>query len=120
MQRPHLKFHTTDAQNQVITLHFFFFNMDYFVMQPIVWLHPLYMHIFIKPSTFTFTFMHLADTLSKATYITFKLQFYILSALAFPGNRTHDLAVASAMHHLSYRKTKAKSFSCKAIKQDRC
>ncbi len=30
--------------------------------------------------------------------------FYILSALAFPGNRTHDLGVASAMlYHLSYR-----------------
>ncbi len=39
------------------------------------------------------------------TYIAFKLQFYILSALAFPGNRTHDLGVASAMlYHLSYRK----------------
>ncbi len=46
------------------------------------------------------TFMHLA------TYITFKLQFYILSALAFPGNRTYDLGVASAMlYHLSYRET---------------
>ncbi len=43
--------------------------------------------------------------LSKATYIAFKLQFYILSALAFPGNRTHDLGIASAMlYHLSYRK----------------
>ncbi len=43
--------------------------------------------------------------LSKATYIAFKLQFYILSALALPGNRTHDLGVASAMlYHLSYRK----------------
>ncbi len=43
--------------------------------------------------------------LSKATYIAFKLQFYILSALAFPGNRTHDLGVASTMlYHLSYRK----------------
>ncbi len=43
--------------------------------------------------------------LSKATYIAFKLQFYILSALAFPGNRTHDIGVASAMlYHLSYRK----------------
>ncbi len=43
--------------------------------------------------------------LSKATYIAFKLQFYILSALASPGNRTHDLGVASAMlYHLSYRK----------------
>ncbi len=31
--------------------------------------------------------------------------FYILSALAFPGNRTHDLGVASAMlYNLSYRK----------------
>ncbi len=39
------------------------------------------------------------------TYIAFKLQFYILSALTFPGNRTHDLGVASAMlYHLSYRK----------------
>ncbi len=51
--------------------------------------------------------MHLADALSKATYIAFKLQFffYILSALAFPGNWTHDLGVASAMlYYLSYRK----------------
>ncbi len=49
--------------------------------------------------------MHLADALSKATYIAFKLQFYILSALAFPGNWTHDLSVASAMlYHLSNRK----------------
>ncbi len=48
--------------------------------------------------------MHFAELLSKATYIAFKLQFYILSALAFPGNRTHDLDVASAMlYHLSYR-----------------
>ncbi len=31
--------------------------------------------------------------------------FYILSALAFPGNRTHDLGVASAMlYQLSYSK----------------
>ncbi len=31
--------------------------------------------------------------------------FYILSALAFPGNRTHDLGVASTMlYQLSYRK----------------
>ncbi len=49
--------------------------------------------------------MHLADAFIQATYIAFKLQFYILSALAFPGNRTHDLGVASAMlYHLSYRK----------------
>ncbi len=31
--------------------------------------------------------------------------FYILSALAFPGNRTHDIGVASTMlYQLSYRK----------------
>ncbi len=31
--------------------------------------------------------------------------FYILSALAFPGNQTHDLGVANAMlYQLSYRK----------------
>ncbi len=31
--------------------------------------------------------------------------FTFLSALAFPGNRTHDLGIASAMlYHLSYRK----------------
>ncbi len=41
----------------------------------------------------------------KRLTLHFKLQFYILSALAFPGNRTHDLGVASAMlYHLSYRK----------------
>ncbi len=35
--------------------------------------------------------------------------FYILSALAFPGNRTHDLGVANAMlYQLSYRKAKLK------------
>ncbi len=46
--------------------------------------------------------------LSKATYIAFKLQFYIWSALAFPGKRTHDLGVASAMlYHLSYRKAES-------------
>ncbi len=33
--------------------------------------------------------------------------FYILSALAFPGNRTHDLGVANAMlYQLSYRKAR--------------
>ncbi len=32
-------------------------------------------------NTFTFTFMHLADAFIQATYIAFKLQFYILSAL---------------------------------------
>ncbi len=51
--------------------------------------------------------MHLADALSKATYIALhsSYSFYILSDLAFPGNRTHDLGVANAMlYQLSYRK----------------
>ncbi len=49
--------------------------------------------------------------LSKETYIAFKLQFYILSALAFPGNRTHDLGVGSAMlYHLSYRKARTRKY----------
>ncbi len=40
--------------------------------------------------------------------LTFHSSFYILSALAFPGNRTHDLGIASAMlYQLSYRKAKA-------------
>ncbi len=37
--------------------------------------------------------------------LTLHSSFYILSALAFPGNRTHDLGVANAMlYQLSYRK----------------
>ncbi len=37
--------------------------------------------------------------------------FYILSALAFPGNRTHDLGVASTMlYQLSYRKARNNYF----------
>ncbi len=41
--------------------------------------------------------------------LTFHSSFYILSALAFPGNRTHDLGIASAMlYQLSYRKARIK------------
>ncbi len=51
--------------------------------------------------------------LSETTYIAFKLQFYIWSALAFPGNWTHDHGVASAMlYHLSYRKVVLSVFVC--------
>ncbi len=61
---------------------------------------------------FTFTFMHLADAFIQSdlhcipvTVSTF------LSALAFPGNRTHDLGVANAMlYQLSYRKGLGSSF----------
>ncbi len=41
----------------------------------------------------------------KRLTLSLSYSFYILSALAFPGNRTHDLGVASAMlYQLSYRK----------------
>ncbi len=54
---------------------------------------------------FTFTFMHLADAYPKRLTLHSSYSFYILSALAFPGNRTHDLGVVSTMlYHLSYRK----------------
>ncbi len=51
--------------------------------------------------------MHLADAFIQSDLhcIQVTVFFYILSALAFPGNRTHDLGAASTMlYHLSYRK----------------
>ncbi len=52
------------------------------------------------------TFMHLADAFIQSDLHCIQVTvFYILSALALPRNRTHDLGVASAMlYHLSYRK----------------
>ncbi len=53
-----------------------------------------------------FTFMHLADAFIQSNLhcIQVKVSTF-LSALAFPGNRTHDLGVASTMlYYLSYRK----------------
>ncbi len=73
-----------------------------FIVQNVKNILYIYIYIYIL-----FLYIHIFTfyILSKATYIAFKLQFYILSALAFPGNRTHDLGVASAMlYHLSYRK----------------
>ncbi len=60
----------------------------------------------IKFSHFTFTFMHLADAFIQSDLHCIQVTvLHFLSALAFPGNRTHDLGVASAMlYHLSYRK----------------
>ncbi len=52
---------------------------------------------------FTFTFIRCFYP--KRLTLHSSYSFYILSALAFPGNRTHDLGVASAMlYQLSYRK----------------
>ncbi len=50
--------------------------------------------------------MHLADAFIQSDLHCIQVTvFYILSALALPGNRTHDLGIASTMlYHLSYRK----------------
>ncbi len=51
--------------------------------------------------------MHLADAFIQSDLHCIQVTVFctFLSALAFPGNRTHDLGVASAMlYHLSYRK----------------
>ncbi len=58
---------------------------------------------------FFLSFMHfffLADTFIQSDLHCIQVTvFTFLSALAFPGNRNHDLGVASAMlYHLSYRK----------------
>ncbi len=58
-------------------------------------------------ATFKFTFMHLADAFIQSDLHSIQVTVFtfFLSALAFPGNRTHDLGVASAMlYYLSYRK----------------
>ncbi len=59
-----------------------------------------------------FTFMHLADAFIQSDLHCIQVTvFYILSALAFPMNRTHDIGVASAMlYHLSYRKASVVAF----------
>ncbi len=47
--------------------------------------------------------MHLADAFIQSILHCFQVTvFTFLSALAFPGNRTHDLGIAS--YYLSYRK----------------
>ncbi len=73
--------------------------------------------------SFTFTFMHLADAFIQSdlhciqvTVLNFFFFFFFLSALAFPGNRTHDLGVPSAMlYHLSYRKARESRYSLPAL-----
>ncbi len=53
-------------------------------------------------STFTFSRRFYPKRLTLHS----SYSFYILSALAFPGNRTHDLGIANAMlYQLSYRKS---------------
>ncbi len=55
--------------------------------------------------------MHLADAFIQSDLHCIQVTVLYLSALAFPGNRTHDLGVASAMlYHLSYRKAVQESW----------
>ncbi len=55
--------------------------------------------------TFFLQFTFIRRFYPKRLTLHSSYSFYILSALAFPGNRTHDLGVASAMlYQLSYRK----------------
>ncbi len=59
----------------------------------------IYIYIYIYIYAFSRRFYPKRLTLHSS------YSFYILSALAFPGNRTHDLGVANAMlYQLSYRK----------------
>ncbi len=61
----------------------------------------------IKLHFFTiYIFMHLADAFIQSDLHCIQVTVStFLSALAFPGNRTHDLGIASAMlYQLSYRK----------------
>jgi len=59
--------------------------------------------LWMKLQAFAFAFILFGQTLlPKAAYIVFKVN--IWSALAFPGNRTHDLGIASSMLYcLSFR-----------------
>ncbi len=68
-------------------------------LQPwtVPWIHLFHIYIYIY--AFSRRFYPKRLTLHSSD------SFYILSALAFPGNRTHDLGVANAMlYQLSYRK----------------
>ncbi len=64
----------------------------------------LYMYSTQLP-LYTFTFTFSRRFYPKRLTLHSSYSFYILSALAFPGNQTHDLGVANAMlYQLSYRK----------------
>ncbi len=75
------------------------------MMWPKVWRKKLNINIYIYIYIYIFTFTLSRRFYPKRLTLHSSYSFYILSALAFPGNRTHDLGVASAMlYQLSYRK----------------
>ncbi len=71
---------------------------------------PLFINMHWLPiaARIKFKALHLPDAFIQSDLHCIQVTvffFYILSAFAFPGNRTHDLGVASAMlYQLSYRK----------------
>ncbi len=76
-------------------------EVKYVVNKVSHWLKNLYMRIYIYIYIYAFSRRFYPKRLTLHS----SYSFYILSALAFPGNRTHDLGVANAMlYQLSYRK----------------
>ncbi len=66
---------------------------------PVTWMNLRSAYIYIYIYAFSRRFY------PKRLTVHSSYSFYILSTLAFPGNRTHDLGVANAMlYQLSYRK----------------
>ncbi len=66
------------------------------------------MFFFVDGQTYIYMYAFSRRFYPKQLTLHSSYSFYILSALAFPGNRTHDLGVASAMlYQLSYRKAVA-------------
>ncbi len=56
--------------------------------------------------------MHLADAFIQSDLHCIQVTLLHFISSAFPGNRTHDLAIASAMlYHLSYRKATGTTFN---------
>ncbi len=74
-----------------------------FPLEPASCTHYFYIYIYIY--AFSRRFYPKRLTLHSSYSFFLFVFFYIWSALAFPGNRTHDLGVANTMlYHLSYRK----------------
>ncbi len=84
--------------------------------------HLLFVAVFAPLTSIMYIYAFSRRFYPKRLTLHSSYSFYILSALAFPGNRTHDLGVASAMlYQLSYRKAAqlvdiiTTFFDCKAM-----
>ncbi len=78
------------------------------------WLHHKknsYLFLLLLACTYVYIYTFSRRFYPKRLALHSSYSFYILSALAFPGNRTHDLGIASSMlYYLSYRKDKSLVF----------